>query len=113
MSHYQGQTLTEMVTYILATCQKKGWDINAVSIKRFLNEGNAEFELNAQWLLTLFSAATSIDSNVFALPEDLHILHSAMMKKTSDDGYVPLTAVTYKEIQASLADDSADDVIEP
>ncbi len=110
---YAGLTLEKMIQFILSVCEQNEWKINRIAIAEFLNMANAEMQGSSDFNLAYWEAVTEANINAYLLPSDMDIIHDVLIQKTADDGGVPLRRTTLKEIKATLANDVAENIVEP
>ena len=110
---YSGFDVSKMLDYIISVCKKKGWDTNRLAIIQLLNMASSELESHAELSIFTDDITTVADQVNYDLHADMNFVHEAFMVETGEDGYKPLKRATYKQIQASIAEADADDVVEP
>jgi hypothetical protein len=113
MSSYEGLTIGDMVQYVLTKCKKANWDINRVSLVKLFNMSLAEFEADSQLTLAYWEAPTEEDIAEYLLPTDMGVIHDVYIKETTGVGGIPLIPASFKQYQATLADDEGSEVVEP
>ena len=113
MAHYQGMTLSQVQQYILGVVKSKKYKTNLESITLLLNEANTESKLLSGYIFELFTKVTETDIDNYTLPLDLSMIHDVFMQETGEDGAKALKPTTLKHILNTLADDAADDTVEP
>lgn len=110
---YEGFTLGEMIEFIASVCKKNDWDINRNTIAKFLNMANAEINSSSNFNLAYWEAVTEANINAYLLPSDMDTIDDVFIQETGEEGGVPLVRTTLKKIKATLADDVAENVVEP
>jgi hypothetical protein len=110
---YNGMTVGRMIDFIVSVCKKRGWDTNRAAVIELVNMAVAEFEAHSELNLAYWEQVTEANVNAYQLPLDINYVHDAFIVSTGDDGGKPLKKATFKQIQASLANDESSDVVEP
>jgi len=113
MTAYSGMTIGEMVQYILSKCKKANWDVNRASVIKLLNTALAEFEAASEYTLAYWETVTEVDTAEYLLPPDMGVIHEVFIQTTGDLGAFPLIPTSFKQYQATLADDEESEVVEP
>lgn len=113
MSSYEGLTVGEMLQFILAKCKKSNWDANRLHLVKLLNMAVSELEADSQLTFAYWETPTEVDVAEYLLPEDMGILYEVFIKETGTEGALPLLPASFRQYQASLADDDESEVVEP
>ncbi len=110
---YAGMNVGRIVDYIISVCKQRGWSSNRAAIIELVNMAIVEFEAQSELNLAYWEMVTEANINAYQLPTDINYIHDAFIVLTGNDGGKVLTKATFKQIQASLANDADSDVVEP